>query len=790
MKNSPTTSKAEEKDIKRILQKYTKYWYLFLIGILICVTLAFLYLRYKAVPQYKITSTLLVKDKDKGAGSSELESFSDLGLIKPARNIEDEIGIITSSSLMEDVLYDMALHVNYYVEGNVDEVEVYGKHLPVSVVVDKSQPVSYGTSMQVYLKGDNNFELSWENAKGDVTTSSYEYDEVIKTPYATFTVVPNTEMIRSEIGNNIVFRFQNVQDLAELYSSQLTVEPVNETGSLIQISLLDPLPKRGEDIVRKLTEVYTQKAVDYKNQLAITTIGMIDDRLEILTGELTGVEVDVEQYKQRNDLTNVTSDAALYQERASEANSRLAEYETQIDVLNSIESYLSQRGDDSPLVPSSQNIQDPTLVGLISKFNELQLKRRSLLRTTPKENPLVVEIDQQLTDLRSNLLENLSNIKNGLIITRRNLLATSSRFESRVRKVPSAERELLAINREQSTKQELYLYLLQKREEEALSLVAHVSNTRIIDPPRAGLFPVSPNKTSIYLGAMIFGFFIPFSFVYIKERMNDKVQSTLDIEDYTNAPVLGEIAHNSEKKIIVATEKSNTPVAELFRLIRFNLKFVSAGKANKVIMVTSSMKGEGKTFFTINLGASLALSGMKVVILSFDLRAPKLIKDMGLTEQYGITDYLISPDIMLEEILIEAPNIKGLSVIGSGPIPPNAGELMLHPRIGELIGQLKERYDYVLIDTAPIGKVADAFALDPYIDSTIYIVRHNYTQKTQLRIIENIYQNNKLHYPMVVLNGTKSKEAYGYGYGQEEIRKKSRIVGNELLSDKQNYKRG
>ncbi|MDT0675831.1 GumC family protein [Autumnicola musiva] len=764
MQGNGVSGKAGGKNLLDLVSGYLKYWYLFVLGVIICIGLAYLYLRYKAVPQYQVNSTLLIKDKDNGEGASDLKSFGELGLIKPSRNIKDEIGILRSAGLMEKVIKNLDLQVSYYLPGKFDEVEVYKEDLPIQLNPADSA-FNPGTTLGIRLKDNQSFELKEINEDESGKFSVYQYGETINKPYGTFTVERNTDVSTSKIEGMMLIRFQAVENLADFYTSKLVVEPVNETGSLLSISFLDHLPKRGKDIMNKLIEVYTEKSLDYRNELAMNTIDMIDERLALLTNELTSVEENVENYKQRNELTNVSSDAELYLKRASEANSQLAAYQTQIDVLNSLESYLQQNGDNAPLVPSSLSIEDPTLVNLISRLNELQLRKRSLLRTTPDDNPLVVEIDQQLTDLRTNALENLKNIKESLLIAQRNLRQDSRRYQSQVRKVPAAERQLLAINREQSTNQDLYLYLLQKREEEALSLAAPISNIRIVDAPRAGGIPVSPNKTSVYLGALIFGLFLPFSVVYAKERINDKIQSRADIEEYTNAPVLGEIAHNKEKEILVAKEEKNTPVAELFRLIRFNLKFVSAGRKNKIILITSGSQGEGKTFFSINLGSSLAISGKKVVVLSFDLRAPKLMKDVGLSDKFGITNYLIDDELEVKDIITPSPEIEGLYFIGSGAIPPNPGELMLSEKIESLLKELEQNFDYVLIDSAPIGKVADAFALAPFADSTIYVVRQNYTKKAELKTVEDIFENNKVNRPMVVLNGTKSKEAYSYGYG-------------------------
>lgn len=764
-----TSHTSGGKDLKKILSGYLKFWYLFLIGIIVFGALAFLYIRYKTVPEFEVQSKILVEDKDKGSTTSELESFSEMGLIKSNRNIEDEIGIITSSGMMEKVLKNLSLEVGYEAEGRFGDVDLYAKNLPVNVKIEDSNSIVNNVPVRLQIKNNNEFELRRTDEEDPGTV--HQFDEVIEKPYGTFRVIKTKKNPQERLEGDLTFSFLDIQGLANQYVEKLTVESLNERGGLLSISILDAIPERGKDVMTELMKVYEQEGIDYRNRLAMKTIAMIDERLQSLTGELSNVEKNVEQFKQENDLTNVSSDAELYLQQANQYRSELANYETQIAVLNSIENYLKGSGAEDNMVPSSLNIQDPTLVNLISRFNELQSQKRRMLETTPASNPLVVDLQRQLTNLRTNILENLRNIKRGLEITRDNIKSNSYRYQSKISKVPTVERGLTEINRQQSTKQGLYLFLLQKREEEALSIAAPVSNTRIIDDPRATEFPVSPNKTSIYLGAILAGFFVPFAFVYVRERLDDKIQTTDDIAELTDTPVLGQIAHNDTKQNIVATDKNNAPVAELFRLIRFNLKFISAGKANKVILVTSGDKGEGKSFFSSNLGVSLAFSGKKVVILSFDLRAPKLMSYVNLTDDFGITDFLVGDAKKVEDLIVAHPEIQNLSLIGSGPVPPNAGEIMLSDKVGVLIEEVKKQFDYVIIDSAPVGKVADVFALEPYADSTLYIVRSNYSSKDSINEIDKIYQNQKMKRPMIVLNGVKIKDGYGYGYGERKKRK-------------------
>ncbi|WP_405410816.1 GumC family protein [Maribacter sp. Asnod1-A12] len=758
-----STVNSDNPNLRDFLASYIKHWYLFVIGAFICLAAAFLYLRYKAIPQYQITSTVLIKDKDKGSSTNSEQSLGDFGLVKPSSNIEDQIGIITSSYFMEKVLEEMALNVAYSIEGQVKDIAIYWKNLPFYIRASKeSQPT---TSLPLIITpiDSSTFNLKSTSAATEVQAGNYQFGDTIYTGKKFFQVLKNPQYTNEQIDvTPIQTSFTNIEDIAMNYSGQLVVESVNKTGSLLALSLLDAIPQRGKDVLQTLIELYAEESVKYQNQLAIGTIEIIDERLKLLTGEITSVENDVATYKQQNDLTNISSDAAVYLQSAQFANRQLEEYQTQIDILNSIESYLRQNGDQR-LVPSSLNIQDPTLSGLISQFNSKQLERKTLMRTTPADNPLVVTLDRTLTDLQIDILENLRNIKDGLLIAQKNVQANSYRAQAKIAKVPTAERALQTINRDQGIKQNLYLYLLQKREEEALSLEAPISNTRIVDPPRAGRFPVSPNKTSIYLGALIFGLFIPFSIVFAKNQLNNKISSVSDIEKLTNTPILGQISHNTERKNLIAHKNNTSAIAELFRLMRFNLSYLTMNKANKVLLVTSSNAGEGKTFFTINFAASLALSGKKVVALSFDLRAPKLLQRLNLKESIGITDYIVDQKWTSNDLLINLPSYKNLDVIGSGPIPADPGELMLHKRISSLIEELKQKYDHIIIDTAPIGKVADAFAFVPSIDATVFVLRQGFSLKKDVKILNDIYSKQKLKNVMVVLNDTESNSNYGYG---------------------------
>lgn len=757
-------------DVRQLVSSYTKYWYLFFLSLVVCIGLAYVYL-YLATPAYRISSTLLLKNDDsEGNTFSNNNAPGEINIFNTKQKIDNEIEVLRSKSLMQRVFIELGLHASYFREGQFFLEEIYGADVPLRLSITKLHPLGFNKKITVTRKTSTTYELLEEDGE----SSTHKYGEEVSKPYGIYTIIAAPDNRSAE---PIHITFYDTKKVANLYNDQLKVETVNKKASVIKISLIDTVPQKGKDIINKLLEVYSKEALEDRNLVANTTIEFIDERLKYLTTELTDVERNVESLKVQNEVTDVTSNAGEYLKQQSDYNKQLSEIAIQMEVLESIEDYINKQPGKFEMVPSNLTIQDPTLVQLIAKFNELQLERERMLRTTLPSNPLVVDLNEQLGSLQLNILENLHNIKNGLSITQKRLQSTSGKFRSQIQKVPSIERDLLEINRQQGTKGNLYLYLLQKREESALALEVTVSKTRMLDAAMQDDVPVSPKKTLIYLLAVIVGLGIPFTGIYIKDAFNDKVQTKKDIQRATRTPILGQISHNSSGKSLIVTEESGTSITELFRLVRSNINFATAGKENKVLMVTSSASGEGKTFFSINLAASLTLIGKKVALLELDLRMPSLSKQLGKPPGIGISDYLVSTKtISIEDILRPYSSVPGLYIASSGSIPPNPAELMTSHNLAHLINSLKASFDYVIIDTAPIGKVADAFSLGQLVDSTVYIVRSNYTAKDQLELIDDIYRNKKLSHPMIVLNDIKedSSTAYGYGYNHNSKKKKKR----------------
>jgi capsular exopolysaccharide synthesis family protein len=506
-----------------------------------------------------------------------------------------------------------------------------------------------------------------------------------------------------------------------------------------------------------------------KNKIADSTINFIDDRLAVVSAELSGVEKNIEQFKIKNQLsTNIPEQATLALNNASDLQKQLTEQEVQINVVEALEDHL--KGNTQRIVPNAAVIQDPTYISTVQEYNTLVLERDRQLQTTKPDNPVVQNLNSQIEVVKKNLIVSLDNIKKEMQISRNELSKKNDQFKTQMKAVPSKERVFLDISRQQDIKQQLYLYLLQKREETAISKSGTLANSRLIEPGKSDALPFTPKKSLLYLAALCLGILLPSVSIYLKNVLNNTVNNRSDVTKETNVPVLGEIGHNATRKTIVAEQNSRTALAEQFRAVRTNLQFLLKGKDHQVIMITSSTVGEGKSFFTINLGSSLAISNKKVVLMELDLRKPKISKELGLSTETGFTDYLISK-CNREAIIKQTPVHPNLFLISSGSIPPNPAELLLSTEVDELFAWLKTEFDYIIVDTPPAGVVIDPVLLGKYADASIYIVRQRQTFKEQLKMVNDFKQNNKIPNLSILINDVRLNKTsgyryqYGYGYG-------------------------
>ncbi|MEJ7663189.1 MAG: GNVR domain-containing protein [Hymenobacter sp.] len=554
----------------------------------------------------------------------------------------------------------------------------------------------------------------------------------------------------------VTVKFESAHEVTREYVRRLSVSAVNKQASILTLTLTDAVPEKGKLILNRLVEVYNQEAVEDKNAVAANTIAFIDDRLQYLGTELTDVEKGVESFKQRNQVADMSSQVNQSLLDASEYNRQAAEYDIQLSALESISRYLTTPANLDQLIPSALSVSNPTLSEAITKFNELQLDRSRMLRTAQASNPVVENMTEQLKNLRANVLANISSTRLSVQAARRSLAAKSGQSGARIQQAPAVERGLQKINRQQELKRSLYLFLLQKREEAALSLAASVSSARVVDPAIVGEKPISPQKSAVAVLALLLGLGAPFAFVYLTGLLDNKVQLMSDVTQVMDVPILGELAHHDSKQSLVITKHERSALAEMFRMVRTNFLFATDGQPNQVVLITSSQEGEGKTFFSFNLGASLALANKKVVLVNLDLRKPHAHADRP-----GMTDYLLNDHLVMSDLVYPATEAEGLYRVSTGQLPSNPAELLLHPRMAAALAALRQQFDHIILDSSPIGQVSDAFALAPYLDYTIFLVRYNFTRKAQLNIVNQLLANQKMPPMALVLNDAKKEQPAG-----------------------------
>jgi len=743
-----------------LILKYARLWPLLLASLVLSLGLGFLYLQTQ-VPKYKITSTLLLQDDSKGDGLFKGTAFSDLTLFGTRKTVYDEMERIRSRDLIYNVLKQLNLQTRYAYQDLLRDRELYGTELPVVVETIVLKPAAYTLRMSVTPVDADNFVLTEKAAR-----TTYRYGKLIRRPE--FIMIVRRGPAPALEGKPVLISFVDLYKRAQAYSSAgLVVMPVIKDANTVSLTMLDEIPERGVAFLNTLLLQYNNENVNSKNRTAVQTINFINTKLKALSATLSGAERDIEDYKVKNRITELREDAQINLQNSGQSTQQWSAINMQLNLVNSLYGYLTTGKDKFELVPTTMGLKDPTLQNLTDKYNNLQIERQRLLRNNSAVNPLVMTLTEQLALLRANMLENLKMVKKGLLLERSNYSNQTSKSDNRLSSVPVMERGLLERSREQGVKTTQYQYLLQKKEETELSLSATIPSFEVVESPGYNPAPASPKVQLVYLLSLLTGLSLPVGIVFLKEITNSKVREAADAVYITNkGNILGELSHKGLREAIVVEKGKSTNISELFRYIRTNLQFMDVDNLNKVMLVTSTSKGEGKTFFSINLGITLSLIGKKVVVLEFDLRKPDLLRQMNIKSSKGLSNYLSGEEIGLDELLVPAPSAENLYVIGCGTLPDNPAELLSSERLGGLIEQLKAQFDYVIIDSSPVGHVADAFSLGQFVDVSIYLVRYNYTTKSDLSIFTEICESRRLKNPMIVFNDARKDNRNLYRYGR------------------------
>jgi tyrosine-protein kinase Etk/Wzc len=772
-------SEATRKSLffQSMVARFFSLWPWILGSIALCVVAVLLYFKFTS-PVYKIHASLLVQDDKKGSEFGDAGLLQDFGLLPGKSNVDNEAEILKSRTIIEDVVQGMGLNISYAVPGKFKSTEIFAR-TPVTMkfvgpIADSfSVPTNYTFALN---KSDlRSFTLAEDDSdkvyKGRLNdTLSLKEGKVVIEAAEGYAKWQNDEPL--------VIRINPYEMVIQNYMKALSVDIPNKQVSIINLTLDQTLPEKGEHVLNRLIKEYMQGNLDDKNRIADSTIQFIDDRLTLVLEELTGIEKNIQGFKTTNRLTDITEQSRLLLQSSSEYAKEQTAQEVQLLVVQGLEDFLKNSHNNAGVVPSSLIVQDPTFIGTIQRYNEAQIQREKMLMSLTPSHPSIVSMDQQIQKLRLDMFSSIGSIKRGIQTGLTEIKKHTSSFDREISSAPAKERVFLDYSRQQAIKQELYLFLLKKREETAITKTSNMANSRIIDKAKADTLPYKPKKAIILMAGLMLGFIFPFALSLGKDAMTNRINILKDITDNTNVPVLAEIGHNKEDNGLIVVGNSRHLVAEQFRALRTNLQYLLTGKNNKTVMVTSSMGGEGKSFLTINLCTVLALAGKKVLLMELDLRKPKITENLQLQKK-GFTNYLISDESDWQKWVQNSKVHENFDVFSSGPIPPNPTELLLLPQTTELFNNLKQHYDYLVIDTPPAGMVTDAEILGVHADITLYMVRHHITYKEQVSLIERFHQKKSLPRINIIVNDVEFKKAgygngYGYGYGYGDYGKDSK----------------
>ena len=778
--NSPIF-KEEDNNLREEIDKYLFQWKWFVLGVIITLTGAFLYLRY-ATPIYQSSATILVKDEKKGEASI-LEDLSSGTPGFSSVNVEDEIQILKSKNLMSGVVDDLNLTTQYLLEGNIKTVELYNSQPFDFTFIGQDSLSNQGYSRQLEVEPISNSKYKIKEVSKE-TSSEHSFGDVVNLGFGKFTIVPNKTNLsenNSWINKKYIVRLLPQFSAINKYQSALTVENIGRRSSVISLSMQSENSKKSEDILNNIIKQFNNDAIVDKNLVSENTFNFIAERLEIIQEELDSVETNKKEFQTENKITDIPSEAQLYVEDIRQIQKSRVEVETQLELIKYIKDYLTDTNRSSDLLPANLGVTDSGIESSISEYNQLVIQRNNQLQTGTASNPIVINLNNQIDVIKSNILASLNNKTKSLEVKRRDIVNQQNTLDSKISSVPKNSLIFRDITRQQNIKENLFLYLLQKREETAISLAITAPSAKVIDDAYSSRSPIFPKKQIIYLAAFILGLIIPFLIIYVKNLLDNKIHNRADVEKETKLiPILGEVPKIDTKESETVGTNDRSILAEAFRILRTNLSyFVKSikGEEKNIIFVTSTVKGEGKTFVAFNLALTLSTSDKKVLLIGSDIRNPQLHRYIDRPEQSkGLSEYLYDEKVTIESVTDSYKiNKKDISIILSGRIPPNPAELLMRDRFKNLLEEVKEKYDYVVVDTAPTMLVTDTLLISQHADFTVYVTRAEYTDKRLLKFPVELYHEKKLRNMAFVVNnvsvsnyGYGNKYGYGYTYGAEK----------------------
>jgi tyrosine-protein kinase Etk/Wzc len=767
--------KHQFSDLRTVLTKYFYHWPLFVLCLIIALAGAYIYLQ-NATPAYEVSATILVKDEKKSP--QEKAALPELEQSSSPKNAEAEIEILRSKNLVNQVVNNLQLWTTYTTKQGFKTKDLYGTSPFKFILLQKG--VINGDNLQVLIKDKNHFEV--ENLSGQKQTVAF--NQSFKNIAGTWLLKP-TDLLDQYIGSTISVTLNDAELVSNSYLKSLDAHLLDKLAPTIGLFITDEVPQRGKDFLNSLITAYNEAASNEQKRTTKSTIDFIDNRLASLTGELSSAEKQVEGYRSSQGLTDINSQAKVYLENTQANDSKLNEVNVQLNVVQGIEQYVSSSSNNAD-APATIGINDPALNSQIEKLAELQLKKSALLATTPENNPLFEPINKQIALTKNSIRETVKGVKASLLNSKRELQSVNNKTESSIKDIPVQERQFVGMKRQQSIKENLYVYLLQKREELALSYASTFVDARIVDKANVGdkKWPKTSLITAI---ALLLGIGVPFMIIYFRQSFNNRITGRRDIETAIDIPILAELSYDDLDKEVIVVNNQHHLIGEQFRSLRTNLNYLHQSTKAKgadlqlqgtyttlempepkgrVTLLTSSVSKEGKSFVSTNLAATLAASGKKAVILELDLRKPKVTGIYNLPSNHpGISEYLTGK-VAVESIIQHSDMNANLDVIGSGQIPSDPSELLEKDALAKLIFELRHLYDDIVIDTAPLHLVTDAMIIAKQADVTLYIVRQGYTGKEELTFLREVHEADYLPNLNIIFNGIK-KSKYGYGYNYD-----------------------
>lgn len=768
MKKSNHTAATHESppSLQKLVFKFLPYWPVFLIFFTLCAGGLYYYLKI-TIPIYETSASILIKDEKKGQEDSKMEEV--LNVFGTKKIVENELEILKSNSIIREVVMKMKLYAPIFDEKGWNGIAASSAYLTSPIVVDVPNPDSLNESPKVY------FEMEKGGLSVLIKNNNkvYPLNEWLETPWGIlrFSKNPNYKpnLKKQGIKSKFYFVFSFVDNVTTGITDNIIATPSSKQSSVIGLKFKDAIPQRGEAILNEIVNAYNNASIERKNDIAVKTLEFIENRLKHVSTELDSVEGNIQSFKNESGVVDISEQSKIYLQSIEENDKQMNNLDMQLSALDQVEKYVNSKSGQGNIVPSTYNITDPTLGQLLTKLSTLEFQYEKLKRTTAENNPILLTLNDEITKTKPSILENINNQRKSILAGKSNLEQTNSRYSSMLQTIPKKERQLVEVSRQQNIKNNIYSFLLQKKEETAYSISSALPDCYIVSIPTSTPFPVSPKKTFLAFLAVVISLVLSFAFIFLKDIFNTKILYRSDIEKLTKFPIIGEIIHEELKSKIVTENAERSFIGEQFRLIRTALKHQSNPPRNlKRILVTSCIKSDGKSFVSTNLAMSLARGGKKVALFELDLHQPKLRETFAVPPGNGITDFLLG-NVSEEEIICPTTKHANIFLIPAGNLVEEPSELLVNGKLEILFNYLEKKFDVLVVDTAPLKVLTDGLVIAPLCELVLIVIRHNHTHKSHIEMLDEDMASYNIDNVAIIFNGIKKrgfgKYSYGFGHG-------------------------